>query len=87
VYGLGGNDWFEVVPPLRSGVAVNIYPGTGRNALRRPATAAEGIADITWHSRPDGIGSQVQGVTVEADPHPELTANARAWLRRYNLGD
>ena len=86
LYGLGGNDVFELRGALPTGLSVRLYGGAGRNAVLTQPGATPG--DVTWFTRPDSRrGLPPPGVQVEADPHPELTANARAWLQRYNLGD
>ncbi|WP_310392974.1 hypothetical protein [Hymenobacter sp.] len=88
LYGLAGNDVFEIVPPVAPGFAVNIYDGAGRDRVTRTAGARASLTDFTWYSGPDGDARRNKtGVTVEADPHPELTANAAGWLLRYNLPD
>ncbi|MCI1187634.1 hypothetical protein MON38_09395 [Hymenobacter sp. DH14] len=86
VYGLAGNDVFELRGALPEGIAVQVYEGTGHNQVITSPGATPG--DVTWFVIPtDQPASPPAGVQVETDPHPELTANARAWLRRYNLRD
>ena len=86
VYGLAGNDVFELRGALPEGIALRLYPGTGRDAVLTQPGATPG--DVTWYARPvfPPVASAA-GVQVEADPHAELTANAQAWLGRYNLRD
>jgi len=84
LYGLGGDDIFEVRGPLSAGPAVRIYDGAGHDRVLSASNVAP--AEITWY-----IGSEEEarprppGILLEADPHPELTANGPAWLKRYNL--
>ena len=85
-FGLAGNDVFELRGALPEAIAVQLYEGAGRNQLTTARGATPG--DLTWYVLPGGQpGLPPAGVPVEADPHPELTANARAWLHRYNLRD
>ena len=86
LYGLGGDDIFELRGPLAAGPAVRIYDGSGHDQV----LAAPGVApaEIIWYTSPDGDARPLPpGVIIEADPHPELTADALAWLKRYNLAD
>ncbi len=86
LYGLGGDDIFELRGPLPAGPAVRIYDGRGHDQV----LAAPGVApaEITWYTSSDGDARpRPPGVFIEADPHPELTADAIAWLKRYNLAD
>ncbi|GAA4023311.1 hypothetical protein GCM10022409_03930 [Hymenobacter glaciei] len=86
LYGLGGDDRFELRGALPGSIGVRLYPGLGRDEVRTQPGAIAG--DVTWFARPDGLGSSPPaGVQAEADPHPELTSNAHAWLQRYNLHD
>ena len=86
LYGLDGADRFELRGALPESIAVRLYPGTGPDELQAQPGATPG--DVTWYARPGGQPvRRAAGVPVEADPHPELTANARAWLLRYNLHD
>jgi thiamine monophosphate kinase len=86
LYGLGGDDVVELRGALPTGLAVRLFPGTGRNqVLTRPGATPGDVIWFTGAGR--GLGAPPAGVQVEADPHPELTADARAWLHRYNLRD
>ena len=86
LYGLGGDDIFELRGPLSAGPAVRIYDGAGHDQVLSTPTAAP--AEVTWYTGPDGDARpRPPGVLLEADPHPELTLNALAWLKRYNLAD
>ena len=87
LYGLGGDDVFEVVPPLSPHFAVNIYSGVGHDQVVRPKTAAAGIQNLTWFTRPGPGIPLIKGLPLEADPHAELTSDSNAWLGRYNLND
>ncbi len=86
LYGLGGDDVFELRGTLPQGIAVHFYDGAGRNQVITTPGATPG--DVTWYTGPgERLTSRPAGVQIEADPHPELTANGRAWLHRYNLSD
>ena len=84
LYGLGGDDIFELRGSLPAGPAVRIYDGDGHDRVLLTASAAP--AEVAWYVGPDGDARlRPPGVDIEADPHPELTANGLAWLKRYNL--
>ena len=86
LYGLGGDDVFELRSALPEGIAVNLYDGAGRNQVITSPGATPGT--VIWYTGPgERFSLHPAGVQVEADPHPELTANGRAWLLRYNLRD
>ena len=86
LYGLSGNDRFELRGALPEGIAVRLYSGTGRDEVQTQPGATPG--DVTWYAPPAvQPTNRAAGVQFEADPHPELTADARAWLQRYNLRD
>ncbi|MGY3087244.1 DNA polymerase III delta prime subunit [Hymenobacter sp. UYAg731] len=86
LYGLGGDDLFELRGALPEGIAVNLYDGDGRNRVITSPGATPG--NVVWYTGPgERPTSHPAGVQVESDPHPELTANGRAWLHRYNLRD
>ncbi|WP_156175881.1 hypothetical protein [Hymenobacter terrenus] len=84
LYGLAGEDIFELRDRLPAGIAVHLYDGAGRDQVL--ASAARG--DVTWYA---GTGEEARphppGITVEADPRPEETANCLGWMQRYNLRD
>ena len=86
LYGLSGDDRFELRGALPEEIAVRLYPGAGRDEVQTQPGAAPG--DVTWYARPAvAPNNRAAGVQVESDPHPERTADARAWLLRYNLRD
>jgi hypothetical protein len=86
LYGLGGDDQFELRGALPPGIAVRLYPGAGRDAVHTQAGATTG--DVTWLARPgNSTTPSAAGVQMDADPHPELTTDARVWLLHYNLHD
>ncbi|GAB3584178.1 hypothetical protein GCM10027345_30850 [Hymenobacter daeguensis] len=88
VYGLGGDDIVELRSAINPGFPVQVYDGAGHDQVLRPAVARADLSAFTWYSRPDGDATRhPAGLTIEPDPHPELTTDAHAWLKRYNLRD
>ena len=87
LYGLGGNDVFVLEPPLRSGIALNLYDGTGTDQVVNRARFSADIGDVTWFTRPAARLPANGSVHTEPDPHPELSTDGAAWLRRYRLRD
>ena len=86
LYGLGGNDLFELHRLNRVSMAVHLYGGAGRNQLigASPQTAE----NVVWYTAPRQAGPRPPpGVTVEPDARPERTATAAGWRQRYNLRD
>ncbi len=89
LYGLAGDDVFEIIPPLNPGFRVSIYGGAGHDQVLCPANAANDSADFTWFLSPNNDARQPKepSIDIKPDPHPELTATATGWLKRYNLRD
>ena len=86
IYGLAGDDIFEVRSPLSPGFAINIFDGAGRDHFLNPAD--EAIANLTWYSSSDGNTVQhASRIAIKPNPDAQLTANGAGWLRRYNLQD
>jgi hypothetical protein len=86
LYGLAGNDVFELVAPLRAGIAVHIHEGEGRNQLVNSANQAGTVSGITWHSSssPASIPNS-SGISTKPDQDSAHTTNSKAWLKRYRL--
>ena len=93
VYGLGGDDIFEVGPDLKDGIAVRLYDGAGHDVVRSAGPPSGALAAVTWFAGPDGDAHAhgqpltLPGVTIRPDPDPAPTATGKAWLTRYRLGD
>ena len=91
LYGLAGDDMFDISPTAAVGIAVNIYPGAGRNQARvmdarQQAAGPAALAGFRWYET-SMHGAGTGGLRAQPDPHPALTANAQGWLIRYNLRD
>jgi hypothetical protein len=88
IYGLGGDDIIELRSSINPGFPVNLYDGAGHDQVILSTVSRADLSAFTWYSRPDGDTRRRQDdLTIEPDPHPELTTDARAWLKRYNLRD
>ena len=88
LYGLAGDDIFELVPPLSQQFPVGIYGGLGHDELRPLATATSvGSSGLTWFASPGRELLPGTGIAQQPDPHPALSTDSKAWLRRYNLND
>ncbi|SFP87145.1 hypothetical protein [Hymenobacter arizonensis] len=85
IYGLAGNDVFELTGRLKSRIRVHLYEGAGQNQLVLPAASAA-IAGITWHSNSaDKFSQKRRGITVRPNPDAAATANTQSWMKRYRL--
>jgi len=88
LYGLAGDDIFELHPPLNLGITVNIFDGNGHDRVLLPANQTANFPDFTWYGNPDGDARRSQaGLNVEPDPHPEIARDGAGWLKQYNLRD
>jgi len=88
LYGLAGDDIFEIIPPLNHHFSVNIFSGSGRDRVVRPTAATTGLQDFTWFGRPGpALPHSHQGIATEADPRSQFTADSKAWLKCYKLND
>ena len=88
LFGLAGNDIFEVGPGLDPAFSVAIYAGAGHNQVVPTGGVPGTLPGVIWYQ--GGAGEalpSVSGLAVQSDPHPELTANTAGWLKRYNLND
>jgi hypothetical protein len=88
LYGLGGDDVFELRSAINPGFPVHIYDGAGRDQVVSSATSRLDLSALVWYTAPASKASRPPaGLTTRPNPHPELTIDARAWLRRYKLRD
>ena len=92
LFGLGGNDIFEISKDSAPNFYVNIYAGAGQNQVNwvdAPAqTEILQPRNFTWYRGPEREARPpAANINVRVDEHPELSANAAGWLQRYMLRD
>ena len=85
LYGLGGNDEFDLNGRLDPGFGVHLYGGAGRNVFLQEDILTAAGPGFTIHSAsPDDL-VQVSH-TVRVGPAPAATATAAAWVAsQYRL--
>ena len=86
IYGLGGNDEFDLNGRLNPGFGVHLYGGAGRNVyLQQDILAAAGPGFTIHAASPDDL-VQVSH-TVRVGVGPAATATAAAWVAsQYRAG-
>ena len=86
LFGLAGNDLFELRGNLPNAPAVELYPGHGHHQVVIPRGVHAG--SVTWYfDSTQPIAPLPPGFRHAPNPRPGLSADARGWLRNYNLGD
>jgi hypothetical protein len=85
LFGLGGDDVFELRGPLRPGFAIGLHGGNGHDDVRAHNTA--GSSGLTWYTSSNPNPDKPQDVRVKLDPDKAMNYNAASWLRRYRLDD
>jgi hypothetical protein len=80
IYGLGGNDQFELRGRLAPGFAVWIDGGAGTNRFVQPAPATSGVG-ITVYAGPHD--QQQLGSAVHVQPLPTASRDADSWISTY----
>ena len=88
IYGLGGNDEFDLNGRLNPGFGVHLYGGAGRNAYLQDDILAAAGPGFTIHAASAADVVQVSH-TVRVGAGPAATATAAAWVAsqyRLNLG-
>ena len=88
IYGLGGNDEFDLNGWLAPGFGVHLYGGAGRNAYLQDDILAAAGPGFTIHAASPADVVQVSH-TVRVGVGPAATATAAAWVAsqyRLNLG-
>ena len=88
IYGLGGNDEFDLNGWLAPGFGVHLYGGAGRNAYLQDDILAAAGPGFTIHVASPADVVQVSH-TVRVGVGPAATATAAAWVAsqyRLNLG-
>lgn len=83
LYGLAGNDVFEVRLRQPAGIAIHLFAGMGTDRILSPINFEKNA--VFWHLSSKAKTTAPAGIQLEADPHPELTGNAFGWLTRYKL--
>ena len=88
VFGLAGNDIFELKGPVNPGFAVHLYDGAGRDHVLSTGAQPNTSHDVTWYSSSDGnSGAKLSSIRIRPDRDSAQTSNYRGWLMRYNLRD
>ena len=85
IFGLGGDDVFELRSALRPGFAVALHGGHGTDVVRGDNT--RGSRGITWYTSANPNVTGPPDVRVKQDPEAALNYNASSWQGRYNLDD
>ncbi len=88
IYGLGGNDEFDLNGRLNPGFGVQLYGGAGRNVYLQDDMLAAAGPGFTIHAASPADLVQVSR-TVRVGVGPAATATAAAWVAsqyRLNLG-
>ncbi|WP_345236275.1 hypothetical protein [Hymenobacter saemangeumensis] len=85
VYGLGGDDVFELHGRLRPGFAVGLHGGNGKDEVQ--GKNLRETRGITWYTSSNPDPEAPAGVRVKLDPERALNYNASSWLGRYKLDD
>jgi hypothetical protein len=86
LFGLGGDDVFELRGPLKPGFAIGFHGGNGTDQVVGAAT--KGSSGLTWYTSSSATPAAVPtDVRVRPDPERAINYNAAGWLERYNLND
>ena len=86
LYGLGGNDLFELHGLGKSATLIHLYGGAGHTQVIGASLESE--KNVVWHVNPNSPAVlPPAGLTAKPDAQPERTATAAAWRQRYNLRD
>ena len=86
LYGLAGNDVYELRGNLPESPRVELHPGHGHNLLlSQPGLYSPSVA---WYFDPAQANAPLPpGVRHVPNASPALSASASGWLRNYNLED
>ena len=86
LFGLAGNDVFELRGNLPTAPAVELYPGHGHQQIMIPRGMH--AKSVTWYFDPAQPTAPLPaGFRNVPNARPGHSADARGWLRNYNLGD
>jgi hypothetical protein len=85
LFGLGGDDVFELHGPLRPGFAIGLHGGNGHDRVEAQNT--KGSAGLTWYTSSNPDPEKPLDVRVKVDPDKTMNYNAASWLERYRLDD
>jgi hypothetical protein len=80
IYGLGGNDQFELRGHLAPGFAVWVDGGAGTNRFIQPAPATSGVGVTVYAGTQD---HQQLGAAVHVQPLPAASQDANNWINTY----
>ena len=82
VFGLGGDDMFEVEGTIKPGFDLHLYGGAGANKLLSTAKTDK----LVWFTGP-GSGAAPAFAETKPAAEPQQIADAEGWLSHYNLDD
>ncbi|MDQ2772018.1 MAG: hypothetical protein M3Y54_16140 [Bacteroidota bacterium] len=86
VFGLAGDDVFELRGNLPKTPVLELYPGHGRNQLL--IASGTSAPSLTWYYDPASPTPRpAAGINCQPALRPVLTGSARGWLSQYNLAD
>ena len=82
IFGLGGDDIFEMEGAIKPGFDLHLHGGAGANQLK----VSTEVDKLTWFVSP-GAGPVPAFVNTRPAPEPDRASTAEAWLSQYNLDD
>ena len=86
LFGLAGDDVFELRGNIPESPLVELHPGQGHNQLLgRPGIPPKSVTWFFYPAQPNAL--LPPGVRHVPSASPALSASARGWLHQYNLSD